>query len=379
LNPQDREDKAMEFTARKEVLLQALTRALGITEKKSTVPMVSAVLLEAEKPGKLRVSATDLEVALVGEYPVEVGATGRVAVAARQIADIVRSLPTDEAAVRRRDNSWLEIVSGRAEFKLVGMAPEEFPAIPSTLGVPLSSLSVETLRLLVERTLFSVSTDETRYNLMGVYVEPRDGLLRFVSSDGHRLSLADRPLQDGEQVPLRAGVLIPKKGLSEARRIVEGEGGSCEIGLKENTFVFRYGDVTLVMRPIEAKFPDYELVVPKEAKRVVRLQRGPFMDALRRVSILAADKANTVKLLFAPGKLELSATTPQLGEAREEIEADLTGEELRIGFNARYLVDALTVIPGDVVRFELGDEASPGVLKPDGQDGFLGVIMPIRI
>jgi DNA polymerase-3 subunit beta len=370
----------MELTAQREVLIQALHRTLGITEKKSTTPMVSSLLLEAEEPGVLRVSATDLEVALVGEYPAQVKVPGRVVVAARQAADIVRSLPTETVSVRRRDNNWVEIVGGRAEFRLVGMAAEEFPALPQTEGIARFRLSAETFRVLVERTLFSVSTDETRYNLMGVYIEPgARGRLRFISSDGHRLSLADRELGEGESFSLDAGVIIPRKGLAEAKRLLEGEGGVCEIGLREKTFLFRYGDVTLMMRPIEAKFPDYQTVLPKEAKRVARLRRETFIEALRRVAILAVDKANTVRLSFAPGRLEISATTPQLGEAREEIEVDLQGAEIRIGFNARYLLEALHVIPTELVRLELGDEASPGTIKPEGEDGFLALVMPIRI
>jgi DNA polymerase-3 subunit beta len=370
----------MEFTARQEVLVKALQRTLGITEKKSTVPMVSAVLIEADAPGTLRLFATDLEVSLIGEYPAVVTVPGRVAVAARQAADIVRAIPSETIAWRKRENNWVEIVGGRAEFKLVGLAPEEFPAIASADAVARSGISVETFRFLMERTLFSVCTDETRYNLMGVYIEPSTpGKLRFISSDGHRLSLAERPLAEGETFSVAEGLIIPRKGLMEAKKILEGEAGQCEIGFQEKTFVFRYGDVTLIMRPIEAKFPDYNAVIPKGSKRVARLQRIPFLDALRRVSLLAIDKANTTRLDFQPGKLELSATTPQLGEAREELELDLEGGGIRVGFNARYLVDALQAIHTDVVRFELGDEASPGVLKPDGEEGFVGVIMPIRI
>jgi DNA polymerase-3 subunit beta len=370
----------MEFTAQREVLLKALQRALGITEKKSTLPMVSAVLIEAEDPSALRVSATDLEVALVGQYSAQVTAGGKAAVTARQVADIVRALPSDNVVVRSYENHGLEITAGRADFKLVGLPPEEFPSLPTIEGVALSIIGVETFRLLVERTLFSVSTDETRYNLMGVFVQPAvDGKVRFVSSDGHRLCIAERDLAEGESLALSAGVIVPKKGFAEAKRLVEGEGGTCEIGLGQKTFVFRYGEATVMMRPLEAKFPDYDAVVPKEVKRTARLNRANFMDALRRVAILAADKANTVRLAFSASGLELSATTPQLGEAHEVIDVDLVGEDLRIGFNARYLLDALQVIPTEVVRVELGDEGSPGVLRPDDRQGFLGVVMPIRI
>lgn len=370
----------MEFVAQKEVLLRALQRTLGITEKKSTMPMVSAVLIEAIAPGTLRLSATDLEVALTGEYPADVSAPGRVAVTARQAADIVRSLASDKVTVRLGENNWVEISGGRAEFKLVGLAAEEFPTLPKTDGVTLAPVLAETFRVLVERTLFSVSTDETRYNLMGVYMEPAtDGVLRFVSSDGHRLSIAERTLGEDEKVTLASEAIIPKKGLAEAKRLLEGEAGYCEMGLAGNTFVFRHGDVTLMMRPIEGKFPDYRMVLPAAPKRVASVPRVAFMDALRRVSLLAVDKANTTRLVFSDGKLELVAVTPQLGEAREEIEAELEGEELRVGFNARYLLDALAAVSTDVVRFELGDDQSPGVVKPTGVEGFLGVIMPIRI
>jgi DNA polymerase-3 subunit beta len=370
----------MEFVAQREVLLRALQRTLGITEKKSTMPMVSAVLIEAMAPSTLRLSATDLEVALTGEYTADVAAPGRVAVAARQAADIVRSLATEKVTVRLVENNWVHLTAGRAEFKLVGLAAEEFPTLPSIEGATLAPISADTFRVLVERTLFSVSTDETRYNLMGVYVEPaRDGILRFVSSDGHRLSIAERRLEGEEKVTLPTEAIIPKKGLAEARRLLEGEGGYCELGLAGNTFAFRHGDVLLMMRPIEGKFPDYRMVLPAKPQRVATLQRSALTDALKRVSLLALDKANTTRLHFSAGKLELAAVTPQLGEAREEIEADLEGQELRVGFNARYLLDALGAVPTDRVRIELGDDQSPGLVKPVDAEGFMGVIMPIRI
>lgn len=370
----------MEFIAQREILLRALQRTLGITEKKSPMPMVSAVLLEAMAPSTLRLSATDMEVALTGEYTADVIAPGRVAIAARQAADIVRSLSSDKVSFKLGANNWVEISGGRAEFKLVGLSADEFPTLPSTEGVALTPLHAETFRVLIERTLFSVSTDETRYNLMGVFVEPvQDGILRFVSSDGHRLSIAERRLEEGESVTIASDAIIPKKGLAEARRLLEGEGGFCNLGLQGNTFVFRHGDVTLMMRPIEGKFPDYRMVVPAAPKRIATIGRAAFSEALRRVALLAVDKANTTRLTFSQGKLELAAVTPQLGEAREEIEAELEGDDLRVGFNARYLLDALAVIHTDTVRFELGDDQSPGVLKPSTAEGFLGVIMPIRI
>ncbi len=364
-------------------LAKALARSQGIVEKKTTMPILSHVLLEARKGGKLHVSATDLDVSVSGEHECEVLREGAVAVSARHLYDIVKSLPDAQANLKKAQNNYLEVTSGSAEFRIVGLPAEDFPALPKFDKVKFSPVSPRELLAMIELTSFAVSTDETRYNLNGVYFEPAAGELRLVATDGHRLSLARRAIDS--DFGIKKGIILPKKGLAELRKLLqeslEGaeENPDVKLGFVESSAVVARPKVTLVMRLIEGVFPDYRQVIPKQGEKAVKLGRLRFLETLRRVSLLSSDKAHAVKLDLAPGLLTVLSQNPDLGEAKEEVPVEYQGEPLRIGFNARYLTDVLQAMPGDDVLLELADDLSPGVLKPVGDDGYTAVIMPMRI
>jgi len=374
----------MELKIGVQELSRALARSQGIVEKKTTMPILSHVLLEAKKGGTLHVSATDLDVSVSGEQPCEVLREGAVAVSARHLYDIVKSLPETTAVLRKAQNNYLEIQSGPAEFRIVGLPAEDFPALPRFDKVKLSPVPAQELLSMVELTAFAVSTDETRYNLNGVYFEPAGGDLRMVATDGHRLSLARRPF--ASDFGLKKGVILPRKGLAELKKLLEEalesgeEKPEVKLGFAENSAVVARPKVTLVMRLIEGAFPDYRQVIPKQGEKVVKLGRLRFLETLRRISLLSSDKAHAVKLDLSAGMLRVLSQNPDLGEAKEEVTVDYQGEPLKIGFNARYLTDVLQAL-GDRqdVLLELADDLSPGVVKADGDDGFTAVIMPMRI
>jgi DNA polymerase-3 subunit beta len=367
-------------------LARALARSQGIVERKTTMPILSHVLLEAKKGGTLHVSATDLDVSVSGETPCEVLREGSVAVSARHLYEIVRSLPTGvpSASLRRAQNNYLELSCGQAEFRIVGLPAEDFPALPRFDKVKFASVDPAELLSMIELTAFAVSSDETRYNLNGVFFEPSGGELRMVATDGHRLSLAKRPVPS--DFGLKKGVILPRKGLAELRKLLEEalEGGEekpdVKLGFVENSAVVARPKVTLVMRLIEGVFPDYRQVIPKAGEKRVKLSRLGFLETLRRVSLLSSDKAHAVKLDLAPGILKVLSQNPDLGEAKEEVHVEYQGDPLRIGFNARYLIDVLQALEDrpDVV-LELADDLSPGVLRPEGDEGYTAVIMPMRI
>lgn len=360
-------------------LNKALYRTQGIVDRKTTMPILSNVLLDARKDLGLTVSAFDTEIGLVGHYPCEVRTEGAVALPSRHLYDIVHSLPEESVlALKQLPNGQVELQTGSVRFKIVSSPAGEFPALPTAEGAVGLTISADLLSLMIERTAFAISTDETRYNLGGVFLERTDeDSLRMVATDGHRLSLIDRPVAG--TAAIERGVLIPKKGLQELRRLLSEEGGECELGFTKGSAVFKRDGLVMVMRLLEGQFPDYRQVIPRESAKVVRLGRTLFIDALRRVSLVASDKTNGVRLEISPGKLILGSQNPDLGEAQEEIEAEVTGEDLKIGFNARYLIDALSVLSSDEVRLELADELSPGVLRPVGEEGGLAVVMPMRI
>jgi len=366
-------------------LSRALARSQGIVEKKSTMPILSHVLLEGRKSGELAVSATDLDVSISGVHPAEVAREGGVTVSARHLFDIVKSLPESEVSLKKTANNYLEVRSGPAEFRIVGLPAEDFPALPRFEKVPFVATEPERLLALIERTAFAVSSDETRYNLNGVFFEPVAGAIRLVATDGHRLSMADAPVEG--DFKLKKGVILPRKGILELRKLlaeaVEGpeDKPAGELGFVENSAIFRRPGVVLVMRLIEGAFPDYRQVIPKTGEKVLTLGRERLLQTLRRVSLLSSEKSNAVKLEVGPGNLRIAAQNPDLGEAKEDVPLEYSGEPLKIGFNARYLIDVLTVVPSADVRLELADDLSPGVLRPTGDaaEHYTAVIMPMRI
>jgi DNA polymerase III subunit beta len=375
----------MELKIATSELSKALGRSQGIVEKKSTMPILSHVLLEAKKD-QLIVSATDLDLAVSSEHSegCEVLKEGALAVSARHLYDIVRAMPEQQVTLKKGHNNYLELRSGPSEFRIVGLPAEDFPAMPRFEKVPFGDIDAKALLDMVERTFFAVSTDETRYNLNGVYFEPSAEVLRLVATDGHRLSLVER--KAGAAFGLKKGVILPKKGLQELRKLlaeaaeasVEGE---TKLGFVENSAIVRRPGVTLSMRLIEGLFPDYRQVIPKPGDRAVKLGRDRFQETLRRVSLLSTDKAHAVKLELSKGILKVTSQNPDLGEAKEEVPVDYEGEPLKIGFNARYILDVLAVVQSKDVSFELADDLSPGVLRgaDEADQGFTAVVMPMRI
>ncbi len=366
-------------------LSKALGRSQGIVEKKSTMPILSHVLLEAKKAGQLVVSATDLDLAVSSEHACEVVKEGALAVSARHLYDIVKALPESTVTLKRAQNNYLEVRSGSAEFRIVGLPAEDFPALPKFDKVPFADVDPALLLEMIERTFFAVSTDETRYNLNGVYFEPSAGGLRLVATDGHRLSLSEKSVD--ATFGLKRGVILPKKGLSELKKLLAEatesgeEKPEAKLGFLENSGIFRRPGVVLVMRLIEGLFPDYKQVIPKAGEKVVKLGRARFAETLRRISLLSSDKAHAVKLELGKGVLKVLSQNPDLGEAKEDVPVEYEGDGLKIGFNARYLTEVLGVLKSADVLLELADDLSPGVIRgaDEADQGYTAVVMPMRI
>jgi len=365
---------------------RALYRAQGIVEKKSTMPILASVLLEAiqgEGGGRLRVSAYDLEIGVTGTHPAEVHKAGSVALKHKELYDIIRALPERTAVLKREANNRVRITSGAAEFNIVGQPAEDYPPFPRAEKVPLVAIEPTQLLEMIEKTQFAISADETRHNLNGVYFEPMKDGVRMVATDGHRLSLVERILPG--DFGLKRGVIVPRKGLFELRRLLSEEGTSgCELGFTETSGLFRRGDLTMVMRLIDGTFPDYMQVIPKEAERTLQIDRPRLLETLKRMSLLSSDRStNAVKFELNKDALRVSSQNPDLGDAREDIPVTYGGTPMQIGFNARYLMDVLQVVDTPQVRLELCDELSPGVLKPSAEGApearYTAVVMPMRI
>ncbi len=361
-------------------LARALYRVQGIADRKSTMPILGHVLLSAEQPGTLTLSATDKEVGLVGTYAAQVSAAGQVALQARQLYEIVKSLSEPNVELESRSNNWVDLRAGNSKFHLVGMAAEEFPSLPEHDQIRKFPLPAAKLMQMIDRTLFCVSSDENRHNLSGIYCEsPKAGVLRMVSTDGHRLAWAEAQFDATLNMP--QGAIVPRKGFAELKRVV-GDSNSQEsihLGFSANSGVLQAGNVVLTTRLIEGQFPDYTQVVPQGGNKRVKLARLEFADALRRVSLLSHGRAHGVRFSFTTDSLELVAEDPEHGDAQERMQVDYKGEPLTVGFNARYILDVLALIGEQGVRFDLADDLSPGVIRPLEDNNFLAVVMPMRI
>lgn len=368
----------MEVKAKREDLLATLYWTQSIVERRNTMPILANVLVEAAK-GSIRVTATDLEVGVRGSVDAQVAVEGMVTLNAKKLYEIVREAPEETLLLRRLENEWVEIKSGKSVFKVVGLDAREFPQFPGFDGQKLSAAPASLLREMIEKTLFSVSTDETRYSLNGVFIEEGGGgKARMVATDGHRLALVER---DIGSMGLEKGVILPRKGLAELKKVLEGSGdGVVSIGFKENMALVVKDDIELFMRLIEGDFPDYNKVIPKENPHIVKIEQEALLRALRRVSILSSERYKGVKLELKEGRVSISANNPDLGEAVEEVDVDYQGKPITIGFNARYLIDVLNVLgPEAEIELELKDEVSPSLLRKSGDDGYLYVVMPMRL
>ncbi len=368
----------MEFRIAADELKKALHRAHGIVERKTTMPILSNVLVTAAKGG-VTVTAFDLDIGIQSEHPAEVVKTGAVTLSAKYVSDIVGNLPEAQVTIAKLPNNYAEITSGAAHYKIVGMAAEEFPKLPREESAPLVKVPGTLLLDMIRRTSFAISNDETRYILNGVYFEPRDGgKVRMVATDGHRLCLVEREIPGNFK--LKSGVIIPRKGLFELKRLLEeAPEAECQLGFAENSAIFKKPGLSMVMRLIDGQFPEYQRVIPKEGDRRVTVSRARLADALKRISLLSADKSSAVKLSLGEGRLRITANNPDLGEAKDDVEVTYKGPALTIGFNAKYLLEVLGAVDTDDIALELGDEHSPGVLHSPGDKSYLAVVMPMRV
>ncbi len=364
----------MEVQLDRDSFLKGLQMVQNIVESRQALPILANVLIQAEGE-TVRVTATDLEVGASVSIPAKVVLAGAITLSARKLVEIVKELPAAVLSMKVQDNAWVALRCGGAAYKLVGLSPDDFPAV--TPGTPAAwvTLDSKTLRAMLDQTSFAISHDEGRYALNGILFSVQGKEIRLVATDGHRLALATRALR--ETVPAATGI-VPRKGVQEVSRVL-GASEEVQIALAENQFVLKMPNFVMLARLIEGQFPNYEQVVPKGHPRRVTMSRSALSGALRRVSVMSEERTKPVKLVFTPGTLKLMAYHPELGEAEETLEVGYAGEELTIGFNSRYLLEALAPLEADQIVFELNDGMSPGLLKSFEEEGALCVIMPMRI
>ena len=370
----------MEIKIEKSFLNEGLNWVQSVVDRKTTMPILSNVLLEA-KGNTLTLSATDLEVGVIGSFHAEVITPGKITVPARGFYDIVKELPNQMIQITAQPNHWIEIKCAKSHFKLVGMDAAEFPALPKKGEGNEFTLDVKTTLEMLSKVDFAMSTDETRYNLNGILIEAEanDGknIIRFVATDGHRLSLSERTVD--KKLPLNQGVLFPKKGVTELKRLVDGKEGDIHFWVGDKHAVINKDEKALMVRLIDGQFPPYTHVIPKNHKKVLSTPRAELLQSLKRVSVVTNDRSRGVKFSVSPGNLEISANNPDLGEAKEEMVVQYKGSTFSIGFNATYFLDCLSILEDEQVVLQLNDEVSPCLIQSEFDRGFTHVIMPMRL
>ncbi len=372
----------MKLSIEKRDLLNLLGKTLNIVEKKNTMPILSNVLLEADS-GVLRVFATDLEVSLRDEVSVEVLEAGKVAISAKNLYEISKELGEGKISLIKKENNWLEIKQNRYTSKIVGISHEEYPVFPTVTGTDFLTLDSSVLKDMIDKTIYSVSTDETRYHLNGVFfqkfMESTNSNIRMVATDGHRLSLVERKADEKFAKANFEGVIVPRKGLNEIKKLLDSSDGIFEMAVEGSQLVVRHKATLLMIRLIEAKYPNYQQLIPQRLAHLAHINREAFLTSLKRVALLANQKSKGVTLSLSNGKMEISSNNPDLGDAKEEIEINYQGKELKIGFNAKYIQEVLANIQDTEIDFELNDQLSPGLVRPHNDPSYTCVVMPMRI
>lgn len=373
-------------------LSRVVSLAQGVVQRKNTMPVLAHVLLDAgvdaDGNGRLQLIATDLDVGIKASRACEVITPGSVTIPARALADMVRVLPGPDVVLKRLPNQHIEVKSGRTKARLMALSADEFPSLPAYESATFVKVDQTLLTDMVDKTLYAASTDETRYNLNGVFFEPpqaADGPLTMVATDGHRLVRVERTFEGASSFRLKGPVILPRKGLSELKRVLDGsEAGPdganvIELGFHDNHAVVRKGNTVLGMRLVEGQFPDYKQVIPKLADKIVRVTRSELVESLKRVSVLAQDKMQPVKLAISKDQLVVGCTNPETGEITDDVPVEYAGQSLEVAFNARYLVEALASLDDKNVLLKVTDNLSPGLLVGVDEPRHLCVVMPMRL
>jgi DNA polymerase-3 subunit beta len=368
----------MNLSIAKDQILIGLQAVQNVVGSRTTLPILSNVLMRAEG-GRVEFTATDLDISVSCTVEAKVLQPGATTLPVKKLFGIVRELGGTEIEIETDEKNISTLRCGSSFFKIHGMNAEEFPPLPNLKDDKKVILSQETVKGMLKKTAFAVSTDESRYVLNGIFLSLKDHKMTMVATDGRRLALVDEEVDITEKSS--GEFIIPAKAVAELNRLLQ-EKGDVEIKFGENQASFSLKNekdlpVLLVTKLIEGNYPNYRQVIPGEARERVPLQREELMQALRRAEIMTSDKANSVKLAFGRNLLAITANSPEVGEARETLAVNYKGKEMAIAFNPRYLIDALNALTEDEVFFELIDELSPGVLKINGP--FLYVVMPMRL
>lgn len=370
----------MEFTVGKTDLVRELSLSQGMVERKTTIPILSNVLLEAHGD-RVTLTATDLELGIRCSCPARVKKEGAGTIPARKLLDYVRLLPDVDLTVKFMDNHWANLSCGRAKSRIAGMSRESFPELPQ-MPEAIAEIPVKQLASMISRTIFAISMEESRFTLNGALLLLKDNGMTMVATDGHRLAFVTNPSTNGGYKSFRA--LIPRKAMGEIVKLADEGDAAAKVVFAgdDNHLFFKFGERLLITRKLTGNFPDYERVLPQENNHIAKLAKTDIRSAIERVAQFADERSRAIRVQFTEGEVKVFSSSAETGESEESVPGEYAGPDMEIGFNAQYLLDFLRAIPQDHVNFAMKDQKSAGEMQPSADalnDQYRYVIMPMRI
>lgn len=374
---------AMEITVSRQDLVRELTATQSVVERKTTIPILSNFLVEADGD-RLNITATDLDQAIRTSSAAKVKKPGSCTIPARKLYDYIKLLPEGDISIKLLENHWVQIRSGRSNTKIVGMARANYPQVPEFPAVPTTSISAATLRTLIARTIFAISNEESRYTLNGALLVIKAESLAMVATDGHRLSYVEKSEEAQEGISGEKRVLIPRKALQELQQLLSApDVEKIDFADDEHTLFFRVGHRTLSSRKLSGQFPNFEAVMPRDNTKFAVVRSSDLSAAIQRVAQFADERSGAIRLRLESNELKVSANSAESGESEDTIDTPYSGDAIMVGFNSTYILDFLKAIDNQgEVRLEFKDSQSAGQMRPEDPDAeykYRYVLMPMRI
>jgi len=375
----------MEIKINKDELLRSVARVQSIIEKRSNMPILQTILISSQNDSKISVSATDLEISFQQTIPAQILQPGSLTISGRKLFEILKESHNSLIHIKDKENNWVHITDGKAKFNLACLPAEEYPLIIEPEDIVACEIESSVIKEMIEKTIFSVTMEEAGFKLSGVFTEKvaKEGstFLRMVSTDGHRLSLIEKKFKGINDLIMEGGVMIPKKGLSELMKLAAMDEKPLKIGFRKNHCVAKKENIIILIRLVDSKFPDYNAVIPKKEQTKINLKinKELFLNGMKKMVILSDDSYRGVKISLDKNNMELVSIHPELGDVQENIEIEYNQERFESGFNARYFIDLFQVMDSVEVHFDLIDASNPCLITGDEDQGFMGMIMPMRI
>lgn len=373
----------MEFNISRETFLDGIQKTLSIVERRTTIPILNNILFRTTGKNDLGIIATNREIGLVAHYEAEVMNPGEITLSARKLYEMIREIQGDSIHVQMNDMNWVSVRCGKVSYRIPGISADDYPKVESDGEQKFFVINSGILTEMIDKTFFAMSQEEMRINLNGVLMEVEQGesgnRVRMVATDGHRLSMVEMDLGAQKFLDLEKGIIIPRRGVSEIKKLIEQGDEDVEIGVEKGTIIIKKKNTLLKISLIDADYPDYRRVITMDKGNRVELDRVQFLHALRRMGVMATDKYNGVKIGISGERMQLNSTNPDVGEANDEVDITLQDKEMESVYNVRYLMDAVEVIDEDKMVFEMREGLRPGTIRPAVKENYICIIMPLKV